>query len=83
MQQACQSICAAHLDLYRISTGSTGFPKANAPLEKGSRQLAPLVVPSGIIRNSGYLLSAMRTAQEAERQRNNPVGIPKPTICTP
>ena len=38
-----------------MSTGSTGLPKAKAPLEKGRRLLAPLVVPSGIIKNKGNL----------------------------
>lgn len=45
----------AHLYRYLSSTGSTGAPATNAPVEKVSRQCAGLVVPSGATMNSGYL----------------------------
>ena len=45
----------ARLKRYLNSTGSTGAPATNAPVEKASRQCAGLVVPSGATMNSGYL----------------------------
>ena len=53
-----------------MSTGSTGLPKAKAPLEKGSRQLEPLVVPSGIMRKRGklHIPSSFLATTQAMRQ---------------
>lgn len=45
------------LKRYLKSTGSTGAPATNAPVEKVSRQCTGLVVPSGATVNSGYLQS--------------------------
>ena len=51
----CRRGRGARLKRYLNSTGSTGAPATNAPVEKVSRQCAGLVVPSGATVNSGYL----------------------------
>ena len=53
----CRRGRGARLKRYLKSTGSTGAPATNAPVEKVSRQCAGLVVPSGATVNSGYLQS--------------------------
>lgn len=64
-----------------MSTGSTGLPKAKAPLEKGSRQLAPFVVPSGIIRNKGNLHVHVAHTYMQAATNVVPIELPACHIC--